>query len=299
MLPNVRLMIAATLASIVALICGFGMFAAFRVSHEPLGRLPSAAPSLQFAAQAATTTMPVTAAEPFAHRFRIGETADADGASALAYAAPQPATPIADEHEAAPASTQTANAAAPPEQVPDTPATTEMPAAEIAVASAPGSTAATPSVQETAAAESRAGPAIASAQQDETSSVTSEPDDEALEFAAVESLTNPPLPVERRTAEAEPKAASEAHAAGDEAKKKRKRRHFVRIRRLYRATGFTQNSAFSSSFGQYNSQTASQYNFQPAGQYKFQTAPVPKPRPGAAADSSLATAGPFVSAPSR
>ena len=41
MFPNVRLMIAATWASVVVLICGFGMFAAFRVSHEPLVRLPA------------------------------------------------------------------------------------------------------------------------------------------------------------------------------------------------------------------------------------------------------------------
>ena len=42
MFPNVRLMIVATLASVVALICGFGMFAVFRVSHEPFVRVPAA-----------------------------------------------------------------------------------------------------------------------------------------------------------------------------------------------------------------------------------------------------------------
>jgi hypothetical protein len=294
MLPNFRLMIASTLASVVALICGFGMFAAFRVNHEPLGRLPSTAPSLQIAAKAATPTMPVTATEPFAHRFRIGEAADAGGVSALAYAAPQPAVPVADAHETAAAPPETADAIAPSQQGSATPATTETPAAEIAIASVPGSATIAPSEQETAAAESRAEPAIASAPQqpqDATSSATPDATDQPLGVAAIEPLTNPPRPVERPAAEAAPKTAGDAQAASDEAKKKRKRRHFVRIRRPYRAAGFAQDSTFSSSFGQ--------YNFQTAGQYNFQTAVVPKPRSTSTARSNFATGGPFVGAPSR
>jgi hypothetical protein len=50
MFPNVRLMILATFASIVALSCGFAVFAAFRVNREPLVRLPAGAP-LQFVAE--------------------------------------------------------------------------------------------------------------------------------------------------------------------------------------------------------------------------------------------------------
>ena len=38
MFPNVRLLIAAVVASVVALSCGFALFAAFRVNHEPLSR---------------------------------------------------------------------------------------------------------------------------------------------------------------------------------------------------------------------------------------------------------------------
>ena len=51
MFPNVRLMIVAMFASVVALSCGFGVFAAFRINHEPLARLPAAATSLRFAAR--------------------------------------------------------------------------------------------------------------------------------------------------------------------------------------------------------------------------------------------------------
>ena len=50
MFPNIRLMIAAIVASIVALSCGFGVFAAFRVNHEPLVRLPPITAPLQLIA---------------------------------------------------------------------------------------------------------------------------------------------------------------------------------------------------------------------------------------------------------
>ena len=77
MFPNVRLMIAATLASVVALICGFGTFAAFQVNHEPLVRLPSASAPLQLSADNAATPMAYAAAEPFARRFQISEARNA------------------------------------------------------------------------------------------------------------------------------------------------------------------------------------------------------------------------------
>lgn len=50
MFPNVRLMIGALLASVVVLCCGFGIFAAFRVNHEPLSRLPANTAALQLVA---------------------------------------------------------------------------------------------------------------------------------------------------------------------------------------------------------------------------------------------------------
>ena len=51
MLPNVRLLIAAMLATILVLMCGFGVFAAFRVSHEPIAHLPAAMAPLQLVAE--------------------------------------------------------------------------------------------------------------------------------------------------------------------------------------------------------------------------------------------------------
>jgi hypothetical protein len=65
MLPNVRLMIAATLVSAVLLSFGFGIFAAFRVSHEPFAHLPAPMVPPQLVAENTTT--------PLAHGFGAGD----------------------------------------------------------------------------------------------------------------------------------------------------------------------------------------------------------------------------------
>ena len=49
MFPNVRLMIVAILSAIAGIGCGLGLFATFRVNHEPLARLAEASPPLQLA----------------------------------------------------------------------------------------------------------------------------------------------------------------------------------------------------------------------------------------------------------
>jgi hypothetical protein len=69
MFPDIRLMIAAVAASVVALSCGFGVFAALRVNHEPLARLPAATAPLQLvpdtvAASGIPSARPVPVAEP-------------------------------------------------------------------------------------------------------------------------------------------------------------------------------------------------------------------------------------------
>ncbi len=87
MFPNVRLMIAAVLASIAALSCGFGVFAAFRVSNEPLARLQAVATPLQLAADHETPSIvPLAAKETFGVRYELiqGQLLDrAAGMSAL------------------------------------------------------------------------------------------------------------------------------------------------------------------------------------------------------------------------
>lgn len=54
MFPNVRLIIVAMFASILGICSGLGLFAAFRVSHEPIERLASGGQSLQIAANQAS-----------------------------------------------------------------------------------------------------------------------------------------------------------------------------------------------------------------------------------------------------
>jgi hypothetical protein len=74
MFPNVRWLIAATLASVVALIFGFGMFAAVRISSEPLVRvIPVAAAPLPPLADGVTAQPLAFAAEPFDRRFPAAE----------------------------------------------------------------------------------------------------------------------------------------------------------------------------------------------------------------------------------
>src|SRR5215471_20619689 len=62
MLPTLRLLIAAMLATVVVLICGFGIFATFRVSHDPIAHLPTAAVPLQMVAEAGAGSGALSAA---------------------------------------------------------------------------------------------------------------------------------------------------------------------------------------------------------------------------------------------
>jgi ribonuclease E len=84
MFPDVRHLIAAVVASVVALSCGFAMFATFRVNHEPLSRLAAGAAPLQLAAGNPTpgVAMPMPA-DSFGNRFPLNQ-ADSAGASAEA-----------------------------------------------------------------------------------------------------------------------------------------------------------------------------------------------------------------------
>jgi hypothetical protein len=160
MFPNIRLMIAAVVASIVALGCGFSLFAEFRVSHEPLGRMPATSPPLQFAASSPGLAGWAAAAVPVSARPTVIQTAlteaagdplpdagDADDAeAAISITAPAPI--VAHDASAEPAAV-----AAPPEPqsnpapsvadvspqaVPDAPVSSDpAPAETVTSASAP------------------------------------------------------------------------------------------------------------------------------------------------------------------
>jgi hypothetical protein len=72
MFPNIRVMIAALLASIAGISCGLGALAAFRVNHQPFTRMQSANPPLQLAFGAG---LPETLTDgrpaPFGVRFEV------------------------------------------------------------------------------------------------------------------------------------------------------------------------------------------------------------------------------------
>jgi hypothetical protein len=72
MFPNMHLFLGALLASVVVLCGGFGVFAAFRVNHEPLSRLPADTVALQLVASEAAGPPPAWHA-PVKPRFAVRE----------------------------------------------------------------------------------------------------------------------------------------------------------------------------------------------------------------------------------
>ena len=128
MFPKVRLLIAAVVASVVALSCGFGLFATFRVNHEPLSRLATGAAPLQLAAgNPIPSAMPPASADSFGNRFPPNQ-GDITGASTEA-TPPQPA----HDDSVEPPSISTAatapdtNAAEPEPPAPEQPAVAQAP----------------------------------------------------------------------------------------------------------------------------------------------------------------------------
>jgi hypothetical protein len=101
MFPNVRLMAASTLASILALFFAFGVYASLRVSHEPLVARSRSAPLQLVGLNVAM--LPITVLEPFA--LQRSASVNGERGSALAYSAaptslpPLPVTGASDPNE--------------------------------------------------------------------------------------------------------------------------------------------------------------------------------------------------------
>jgi hypothetical protein len=95
MLPSLRLLIAAMLATVVVLMCGFGVFASFRISHDPIAHLPAAAaPSQLFADTEAAVSTVAAAGEDVSQHFEFDVPTAASGQ-------PAPEAPIAEQDAAA------------------------------------------------------------------------------------------------------------------------------------------------------------------------------------------------------
>jgi hypothetical protein len=119
MFPNVRIMVVATLASIVAVICGMGVLAAIGINHEPFTRLPGDRPPLQIVFD--HTVPAAKATTVFGVRFQVGAQPTADDEAAKSAPAP-PADAPAKETVADAKSTLDAA----------TPAATKPPASAVA-----------------------------------------------------------------------------------------------------------------------------------------------------------------------
>jgi len=211
MFPNVRLLIAAVVASVVALSCGFALFATFRVNHEPLSRLATGAAPLQLAAGNPIPSAALPApADSFGNRFPLNR-ADIAGASAEA-TPPQPEHDDSVEPPNAVASTTTTAPAtdgaeqaqsAPVAQTPA--AEPDAKPAEVAVApsepppATPGELA--PAATETAATEPPAEPTAPTEQAAPTEHASQEADTDNKPDTATTTAAEPPAP------EAHPKAA--------------------------------------------------------------------------------------------
>jgi hypothetical protein len=94
MFPNVRLMVVAILAAIAGIGCGLGLFATFRVNHEPLARLADGSPPLQLTFDRLGLNSEVQA--PLAARLPVERAAKAISVPlVLAAPGPDPAGPDA------------------------------------------------------------------------------------------------------------------------------------------------------------------------------------------------------------
>jgi hypothetical protein len=74
MIPSVRSMIVALVLAVIALSGGFGMFAAFRVNHDPLARLPAATTPMQLVTHdPAPQALSFASEQSFGSRFELNE----------------------------------------------------------------------------------------------------------------------------------------------------------------------------------------------------------------------------------
>jgi outer membrane biosynthesis protein TonB len=225
MFPNVRLMAASALVSVMALFFAFGVYASLRVSHEPLARSSRAAPLQLVGFNVAM--LPITVLEPFADK-RAAPTI-ADNGSALAFSSPQATAPQPAPTIAAPPDAHGDNAVDEPAENNDV---TQMQITE-AVETAQETKPADPAPQEiTALIETVQQSAAATAPPEVPAAPTVAPEPPQVSpvehTATIETLS-------AAAAAAEPAAADDDTLVDtDIATKKKKKKHTAR-RHLYRA----------------------------------------------------------------
>jgi hypothetical protein len=263
MIPTIRSMIVAVLLTVTVLVGGFGLFAAFRVNHEPLARLPVAATPFQLASiDGAPRALNFASDQP-----RLETT---EGLRAVATAmspldpdqtdapAPPPAVPVDDAvHQGAPERVATApvpdpTATQPPNNPASSPVGTD-------VATAPPSAAARPETSETPAPAAETPPpeaAVAAA----SPPLTSQPET----ITVTGSVTEMPP---QQAASPVTAALTTAAELQDTAREIANRKRLATLRRAHRARVAARAQAVNqnSGFGQANFQSASGFQSAQSG----------------------------------
>jgi hypothetical protein len=308
MFPDVRLMIAATLASIVALTFGFVVFAAFRVSHAPLERIPSTTPLQLVTANAAVSAAARAAADAFDRSLQNEGPAGGSGIAALTYSAPPAAERPATTTATMPAADDREPAAAELEQPPPERADAPMPAPQ---AAAPEAAQEKKSDEATTTTSAQAPPGAPSVAAVEVPSVA------AVEAPSVAAVEAPSVPVVEAPSAVPP--SEQAHPAAqtteieappppamgepiqtmpetsDKAvEKDAKRSHAARTHHARKAPATAQDSIF----GQSNFTTTPPWPWEVAEKQPTRSRRA-KTTSSRQAASNPATGGPFVGAPSQ
>ncbi len=327
MFPDVRLMIAAMVASAVALMCGFGIYATLRVGHEPLVRLPPATAPLQLVADnSAKWSVAFAPGEPFDHRFQISEPPTAVAAIEAPHkpdrqdeAEPAPTTMAATPDRGTAATKEATSVVGDlKEAASPTAELTEQQVVEAAAATAsdktPVASVPQPQLAPAATGDTAVAPQLPAAASQETGPpVAFEPIGKpaptpAPAVAAIEPLMDPPLPPELPAsapkggpAGAPSSTAETAHKTVDNTAAKRKRHtrvatrtHYVRRMASAAARAVDQYSTFS----QPNFQAAAQASQPQWAQRRTVRIWRSKIASRKAKASNSASGGPFVSPPS-
>jgi hypothetical protein len=249
MIPTIRSMLVATLLTMAVLVGGFGLFAAFRVNHEPLARLPVAATPFQLAS---------IDAAPRALSFAPDQTR-LESSEALRAVATVVSTPDTDEVAVVPATADDSATKSRPalEQIATAPAsdaTAVQPASSSANASGPADIVTQAAPPESAPGAAKPEAAVVAALPPETA----QPAASGLVTVAISEM--PPQEAAAPVTAARETAGNQQETARQIAIRKRQAvlRHARRIRATAVARAATQNNGFSQS------------NFQPTS--GFQTA---------------------------
>jgi hypothetical protein len=296
MFPNLRLLIAAAMASVVVLIFGAGMLASVRVSREPLAHVIPVvvAPLPPLVEGDGARPLAFAPAEPFDRRFHTGEVQPAgDAMTALTQALTRA---LADrERTEAPL-----RASATPSRAAKTIETAKPAAATNEVAPA---AAASPPVTK-AAPEASDDPPLASLPEHQSaatgnaeaaalapSPATADP--AATELAAILAAVEPPTETLKTLSDIATASAAKPHAGADATEKKAEKAAEPKPRHPHAARHRVRPANPDGSFQQSNFGAAPAWQQQPVRTRRANVAS------RQTKDATLGAGGPFVSAPAR